>query len=133
MNPPFGTRNKGVDVLFLEKALELRPKAIYSLHKTSTRKFLIKKAEQEWGLEAKVLAELKFEIPQIHKFHKKKSVDVEVDFIRFEVPDHIREQASSLPPPPPSSREEGEGAAAEVEGVGVVVEEVEEREKVEEE
>jgi hypothetical protein len=122
MNPPFGTRNKGVDVLFLEKALELRPKAIYSLHKTSTRKFLIKKAEQEWGLEAKVLAELKFEIPQIHKFHKKKSVDVEVDFIRFEVPDHIREQASSM------SREEGEGAAAEVEVevlVEVVVKEVE--------
>ena len=33
MNPPFGTRNKGIDVLFLEQALALRPRAIYSLHK----------------------------------------------------------------------------------------------------
>lgn len=129
MNPPFGTRNKGIDVLFLEKALELRPKAIYSLHKTSTRPFLIKKAEKEWGLQVKVLAELKFAIPQIHKFHKKKSLDVEVDFIRFEVPDDIREKMSSsciMPPVPPSSTTsalESGGAAAEVQPELEVVEE----------
>mmetsp|Transcript_54395 Transcript_54395/g.69921 ORF Transcript_54395/g.69921 Transcript_54395/m.69921 type:complete len:261 (-) Transcript_54395:190-972(-) len=125
MNPPFGTRNKGVDVLFLEKALELQPRAIYSLHKSSTRKFLINKAKQEWGLDAKVLAELKFDIPQVHKFHKKKAVDVDVDFIRFEVPDSVRDKyanLNTLPPPPPPSLPEtsiptNPNAASEPEGV----------------
>jgi predicted RNA methylase len=65
MNPPFGTRNKGIDVAFLKQALHLQPRAIYSLHKTSTRKFLINKAQSEWGLEVEVLAELRFDIPKV--------------------------------------------------------------------
>jgi len=31
-----------------------------------------------------VLAELRWDIPQLYKFHKKKSVDIEVDFIRVD-------------------------------------------------
>lgn len=68
MNPPFGTRNTGIDVAFLEQAIELRPRAIYSLHKTSTRKFLVKKATEEWGLEVEVIAELRFDIPKMCVF-----------------------------------------------------------------
>ena len=64
MNPPFGTRNKGIDSLFLEKAISLRPRAIYSLHKTSTRKFLLKQAIR-WGVKVDVLAELAFNIPKV--------------------------------------------------------------------
>jgi predicted RNA methylase len=30
-----------------------------------------------------VIAELRWDINQMYKFHKKKSVDIEVDFIRF--------------------------------------------------
>ena len=41
-------------------------------------------AAEEWGVKLEVVAELKFDIPQMYKFHKKKSVDVEVDFLRFE-------------------------------------------------
>ncbi|CAM9552355.1 unnamed protein product, partial [Hapterophycus canaliculatus] len=37
MNPPFGTRRAGIDVIFLERALEAAP-TVYSMHKTSTRK-----------------------------------------------------------------------------------------------
>jgi len=66
MNPPFGTRNTGIDVTFLEQAIALRPRAIYSLHKTSTRKFLVKKATEEWGLEVEVIAELRFDIPKMY-------------------------------------------------------------------
>ena len=33
-----------------------------------------------------MIAEMKFDIPQMHKFHKKKSVDVEVDLIRLHRP-----------------------------------------------
>ncbi len=65
MNPPFGTRNKGIDVLFLEKAIALKPRVIYSLHKTSTRKFLVNKVTQQWGLAIEVLAELRFDIPKV--------------------------------------------------------------------
>jgi predicted RNA methylase len=45
-----------------------------------------------WGAEASVLAEMKFEIPHMHKFHKKKSVDVDVDLVRVAhgVPSHDR-------------------------------------------
>jgi hypothetical protein len=36
MNPPFGTRNTGIDSQFLIKAMS-NAKVVYSLHKTSTR------------------------------------------------------------------------------------------------
>ena len=55
--------------------------AVYSLHKTSTRAFIKKKCT-EWGCEATVVAELKFEIPKMYKHHRKASVDVNVDFWR---------------------------------------------------
>lgn len=84
MNPPFGTKSKGIDIVFLTKAISLAKRAVYSLHKTSTRDFIIKKAES-LGAEARVIAELNYDIKQSYKFHKKKSVDIKVDFIRFEI------------------------------------------------
>lgn len=36
MNPPFGTRNTGVDTAFVLKGMEYAS-TVYSLHKTSTR------------------------------------------------------------------------------------------------
>ncbi|CAM9124559.1 unnamed protein product [Ectocarpus sp. 4 AP-2014] len=82
MNPPFGTRRAGIDVIFLERALEAAP-TVYSMHKTSTRKHLLKKAE-EWGVDITVLAQLRFDIPATYKFHKRRSMDVEVDLIRLQ-------------------------------------------------
>ena len=83
MNPPFGTRVEGVDLKFLRAGLELTTAtgAVYSLHKTSTRAFIKKKCA-EWGCEATVVAELKFEIPKMYKHHRKASLDVDVDFWR---------------------------------------------------
>ena len=37
LNPPFGTRIKGTDMMFLKVASELTKNAVYSLHKTTTR------------------------------------------------------------------------------------------------
>ncbi|XP_017591120.1 rRNA N6-adenosine-methyltransferase METTL5 isoform X4 [Corvus cornix cornix] len=83
MNPPFGTKhNKGIDMIFLKTALQMAKTAVYSLHKTSTRQHIQKKAA-EWEVKMEVLAELRFDLPASYKFHKKKSVDIEVDFIRF--------------------------------------------------
>lgn len=82
MNPPFGTRAKGVDLEFLKMAVSLATNAVYSLHKTSTRKHVISTAKQ-LGVHPKVIAELRFDLPASYKFHKYNSVDVQVDLIRF--------------------------------------------------
>lgn len=83
MNPPFGTKhNQGIDMKFLQTGIDLATTSVYSLHKTSTRKHVIAKAT-DWGVKAQVLAELRFDLPASYRFHKKQSVDIEVDFIRF--------------------------------------------------
>jgi len=85
MNPPFGTKhNKGLDMLFLEKGIQVATRAVYSLHKTSTREHVLKKAAA-WGTKPQVLAELRYDLPSTYKHHKKASVDIEVDFIRFAI------------------------------------------------
>jgi len=85
MNPPFGTKhNKGLDMLFLQTGITMARKAVYSLHKTSTRDHVIKRAT-EWGVKPQVLAELRYDLPNTYKHHKKASVDIQVDFIRFSI------------------------------------------------
>ncbi|XP_062259457.1 rRNA N6-adenosine-methyltransferase METTL5 [Platichthys flesus] len=83
MNPPFGTKhNQGMDMKFLKAALTMAKTAVYSLHKTSTREHIQKRAK-DWGVKMEVIAELRYDLPASYKFHKKKSVDIQVDFLRF--------------------------------------------------
>ena len=83
LNPPFGTKdNCGIDLAFLQVATQFATTAIYSMHKTSTRAHVLKKAEG-WGWKAACLAQLKFEILNQFKFHKKERVYVDVDLIRL--------------------------------------------------
>ncbi|KAM8708166.1 hypothetical protein ACLKA7_015178 [Drosophila subpalustris] len=85
MNPPFGTKhNAGMDMRFLEVGTRLATGAVYSLHKTSTRAYILKKCK-EWGARGSVVAELRYNIESSYKFHKQKSKDIEVDFWRFDV------------------------------------------------
>ncbi|KAJ1912688.1 hypothetical protein IWQ60_009552 [Tieghemiomyces parasiticus] len=86
MNPPFGTKpgNRGIDMAFLRVALGLARTAVYSLHKSSTRDYILQRAAA-WGAKGTVLAQLRFDVPQMYKFHKRASVDVEVDLWRFEL------------------------------------------------
>ncbi|MEE6489564.1 hypothetical protein FKM82_015614 [Ascaphus truei] len=73
MNPPFGTKhNKGMDILFLKTALQMARTSVYSLHKTSTREHIKKKAV-DWQVKIEILAELRYDLPASYKFHKKKS------------------------------------------------------------
>lgn len=84
MNPPFGTKhNKGLDMEFLCVGLALARRAVYSLHKTSTRDHVLKKAA-DWGAKPQVVAELRYDLPATYKHHKKASLDIQVDFIRFQ-------------------------------------------------
>ncbi|XP_063983929.1 rRNA N6-adenosine-methyltransferase METTL5 [Diachasmimorpha longicaudata] len=85
MNPPFGTKkNAGIDMKFLEIATKLAKTTVYSLHKTSTRNHVMKMG-QKLGVKGTVIAELRYDLPQVYKFHKKSSVDIQVDFIRFSI------------------------------------------------
>lgn len=43
------------------------------------------KTASEYGMNGKVLAELRYDLPATFKFHKKNSVDIMVDFYRFEI------------------------------------------------
>ncbi|XVF49144.1 hypothetical protein PTKIN_Ptkin03bG0244800 [Pterospermum kingtungense] len=84
MNPPFGTRKKGADIDFLSVALKVASEAVYSLHKTSTRDHIKRAALRDLhASSAEVLCELRFDVPQLYKFHKKKEVDIAVDLWRF--------------------------------------------------
>ena len=89
MNPPFGTQkhSNGVDVAFLRAGLALCVPggAVYSLHKSSTRAFIAKRAA-EWGVSSRVVAELKFALPKMYRHQKKASLDVAVDFWRLSPP-----------------------------------------------
>jgi predicted RNA methylase len=85
-NPPFGTKNNaGMDVRFLQTAVRLARRAVYSFHKTSTRDYLQKLVTREWKLQFSVVAEMKFDIGQTYKFHKEKSRDIAVDLIRIDM------------------------------------------------
>jgi rRNA N6-adenosine-methyltransferase METTL5 len=85
MNPPFGTKkNAGMDMKFLKIATQLSRNVVYSLHKTTTREY-IKKKTKELNVVGEVIAELRYNIESSYKFHKKSSVDIEVDVWRFSV------------------------------------------------
>ncbi len=85
INPPFGTKkNAGIDMKFLQIGIKLAKTVVYSLHKSSTRDYIQKKCK-EFNVKGKVLAELRYNLEKSYKFHRKNSVDVEVDFWRFEI------------------------------------------------
>eukprot|EP00126_Sphaerothecum_destruens_P010387 Sdes_comp20728_c0_seq1m16529 len=84
MNPPFGTKkNAGIDMKFLECAIRISKGAVYSFHKTSTRDYISKHMRRAFQYSTFVVSQLEFEIPQMYKCHKKKSVFIQVDFLRF--------------------------------------------------
>lgn len=86
MNPPFGTRKKGIDMEFLRVAFQISKSSVYSLHKSSTRPYIMRVAQQEFGAKsAQVLAQLRYDLPASYVFHKQKTKDIEVDLWRFEV------------------------------------------------
>jgi predicted RNA methylase len=85
LNPPFGTKkNAGIDVEFLKIATHLSHSSVYSLHKTSTRNYIQKKAK-ELNCKGEVIAELRYNLDSSYRFHKKASKDIEVDVWKFDL------------------------------------------------
>ncbi len=83
MNPPFGTRKKGADVQFLQKALEVAD-VVYSLHKrsSSVRDFLLQKVPRIGGKVDQV-REMEIVIRRTYSFHTKRRYTVKVDLYRI--------------------------------------------------
>ena len=46
---------------------------------------IYRKAKQ-WGVGVEVVSQMRFNIPKMYKFHKSQSRDIDVDFLRFEIP-----------------------------------------------
>jgi len=85
MNPPFGTRAKGIDLAFIRAAFEIATTAVYSLHKTSTRTKVGAHARALGGT-GEVVARLRYDLPATYGHHKEESVEIAVDLWRFEPP-----------------------------------------------
>lgn len=81
MNPPYGTRMVHADIRFLDKALRLAP-VTYSIHKSSTRKFLAEYLLRSNGRidEARSMG---MEIPHLFTFHNRTWKTLEVDLYRI--------------------------------------------------
>lgn len=68
-NPPFGTKTEHADQVFLKKAMSLSKK-IYSLHKTSTRDFIISLAEKN-NFSVREIMNFNYPLKHTFSFHNK--------------------------------------------------------------
>jgi putative methylase len=86
-NPPFGSQKNaesGVDLKFIQKAIELECDVLYSFHMASTEEFLIKYYEDN-NLEISHIFRYSFPIPKIYDFHTKEKQNVDVIVIRAQL------------------------------------------------
>ena len=86
-NPPFGSQrnaDSGQDLKFIQKAIELNCKVLYSFHMASTEEFLIKYYNDN-NLEITHIFRYNFPIPKIYDFHTKEKQNVDVIAIRAEL------------------------------------------------
>ncbi|MBW2992622.1 hypothetical protein KY345_05385, partial [Candidatus Woesearchaeota archaeon] len=80
-NPPFGTKEKHHDKVFLEKAFSLC-NAVYSFHKTITKRF-VEAIAKDFGFRISHAWQYDFVIKAVHKFHEKKRYTVDVTVFRL--------------------------------------------------
>ncbi len=81
MNPPYGTRVRHSDVRFLSRGLELAS-IMYSIHKSSTRRFLLEFAGRR-GWKVDGVRSMRMKIPHLFSFHKHEWKTIDVDLYRI--------------------------------------------------
>ncbi len=81
-NPPFGTKVKHIDKLFLEKAFDVAG-IVWSMHKLSTIKF-VEAIAKDFGFNITHHWKYDFMIKKKFKFHRKPKVFVEVGLWRMQ-------------------------------------------------
>jgi len=81
-NPPFGVVNRGIDLIFLKKAMEIG-KTIYSIHKSNeeSRRIIIELA-RERGFKVELLT-TNYRLKAYYPWHKKKFHEFLVDIYLF--------------------------------------------------
>lgn len=80
-NPPFGTKVRGADRAFIERASVLG-KVVYSLHKTETAAF-VRNLGEKVRLHATHIWDYDFALKPTYSFHKSKMRRIKVSCIRF--------------------------------------------------
>jgi putative methylase len=83
MNPPFGTKRRKLDLVFLRQALTFS-QTVISIHKSNPKtKKLITRLGKQYGKNLRILATISFPVfPSFHFHHKNKHF-VQVDLIRL--------------------------------------------------
>ncbi len=81
-NPPFGTKEKHIDKLFLEKAFSLAP-IVYSMHKYSTRTF-VEAVSRDYQFTITDFWRFEFPLKAQFDFHKKRVLAVDVGLWRLQ-------------------------------------------------
>lgn len=83
MNPPFGTKKRHSDIIFLEKAMQIGD-IIYSLHKSGKeiRRFITSFVKSK-GRNVDVILKFVFEIPHMFEHHRKAKYHFLVDLYRI--------------------------------------------------
>jgi len=82
MNPPFGTKRRHIDKIFLRKAVRIAS-VVYSIHKSATREHILAHLERS-GCRVDSIHEYTLDIPRMFEHHKKRMHSVKVDCYRIE-------------------------------------------------
>ncbi len=80
-NPPFGTKEKHADKLFLEKAFSISD-VVYSFHKTVTKNF-VRAVADDFNFKIKEEILFAFPLKAAMKYHKKRIERIEVSCFRL--------------------------------------------------
>ena len=86
-NPPFGSQrsaNKGRDLKFVKKAIDLNANVLYSFHMASTEEFLVNYYKDN-KLDITHIFRYDFPIPKIYDFHIRDNQNVNVIVLRAEL------------------------------------------------
>ena len=81
-NPPFGTKKRHEDVVFLRKAMEIAP-IVYSFHKSETLNFLERFAAKK-NAEITHIWDFKFPLKASFAFHRRQIHRINVSCLRLE-------------------------------------------------
>ncbi len=82
-NPPFGMVKRHMDITFLDKALQVS-KVVYSIHAAGNSKFLAEFASMR-GAKLTHVERWPFPLKRIFQYHRRDSVSIPVEILRFEV------------------------------------------------
>ncbi len=83
MNPPFGTQRRGIDQVFLRKALKFS-EVVLSMHKANAESRRVwKRIARLHSKKIEILATVEFSLDKTFFFHRSEKHDVKIDIIRI--------------------------------------------------